>query len=691
VSTVLPAQVPLPDPPGSPEALGAVLDQLTSAGFAAGLTVHLLQPAAAVQGWQGADATATSAEVAAAGTVAADLHEALTAAAARLGEHAELWSSVLARVVSLREAQGAQYSAAAARLGTLLADVPGVGLGAVVPPAAVALVEEVARDEAARGAQHAALLADLAEDATSAAAVLGALSAPFGGTARPGDVDRVTLRLAAVLPGWGDGALTALGVQAADELGGGTAADQDAAAHHWAAYASTPVFADALLGRLGEDGVTWLLTVLGGRSVAAEQEPLAGLLATTVAAAGPGSRAAEVLGAVRLDPADPDGTVDATAVGMGLVLTALTAAGQAGRGAGLAVGWGAQVLAREAERGATAVERTTVTASDPVVAVLATLVAAGDPGAAAAALADPASWTRLLGRSWPGGVEDLVTVIGLAAQAPEAPQVASSALQALGRGLRPGTDEPVLVDEAMGTAVGGAVAGLVAGRLDVVLPVLGAAAGTVPGGVDEATDSALRGLGHLLVDDGRARTLTVAVQGGLATGLGGAAAAQLAGGFVAVEEYGQRIGYVLAHARAQSWEVDQQLLWDVAITLPLKAVTFRQPHRDLVLAVAGEAQHQLGFDGTVDIGPDTGATYAAWDARRWAGALLAEDGGTPAHVGATAEVGFTRAAEVLGRPLPPGPTLLDQLDDLQGDLPDRSRQDGDGDEEPRQSPRTGRR
>ena len=676
MSTVLPVPLPLPDPPGSPEALATVLDQLTSAGFAAGLTVHLLRPATAVPGWQGADAEAAVGQIAAAGTVAADLHDALTAAAGRLGDHAELWSSVLARLASLREDQHHQFAAAAARLATLLDDVPDAGLGAVAPPAAVALVREVARDESARSAQHAALLADLADDAGSTAAVLGSLSAPFGGAGRPGDAERVTLRLAAVLPGWGDGALTALGVQAATELGRpGTADELDAAARRWTAHASSPAFADALLGRLGEDGVTWLLTLLGGRSVEAERAPLAGLLAAAAGAAGTGSRAAEVLGAVRLDPADLSGTPDAVAVGMGVVLTALTAAGRADRGAGLAVGWGGQVLAREAERGATAVERTTGTLPDPMVAVLGVLVAAGDTAAAAAALADPASWTTLLGRSWPGGVEPLVEVIGLAARAPQALQVAGSALQALGQGLRPGTTQTVLADDVMQTTVGGAVAGLVAGRVDAVLPVLGAVTGTAAGAVDEATDQALRGLGHLLAEADRARTLGAAVQGALAAGPGGEVGGRLAGGFVAAEEYGQRLAHVLTHARAQSWEVDQQLLWDAAITLPVKVFTWRNPYGPAVEAAVGEVQRQLGFDGTVDIGPDTGDTYAAWDARRWAGAVLGSAGGSP-DVGPAAEAGFARTTEVLGRPVPPAPTLLDQLEDLEGDLPERNRSTG---------------
>ncbi|WP_181428983.1 hypothetical protein [Modestobacter versicolor] len=47
--TLSPPQ-PLPPPPGSVAALAAVLDQLAAAGCAAGLTAHLLEPAAVLPG-----------------------------------------------------------------------------------------------------------------------------------------------------------------------------------------------------------------------------------------------------------------------------------------------------------------------------------------------------------------------------------------------------------------------------------------------------------------------------------------------------------------------------------------------------------------------------------------------------------------------------------------------------------------
>ena len=84
MTPTLPTPLPLPAPPGSAAALGAVVEQLTSAGWAAGLTAHLLEPAGVLAGWQGDDAVAAAAEVGAALAVATDLHEAVDAGRARL-------------------------------------------------------------------------------------------------------------------------------------------------------------------------------------------------------------------------------------------------------------------------------------------------------------------------------------------------------------------------------------------------------------------------------------------------------------------------------------------------------------------------------------------------------------------------------------------------------------------------------
>jgi hypothetical protein len=659
VTVVLPLPVPLADPPGSSAALGAVVDQLAGAGFAAGLTVHLLEPAAVLTGWQGADATVAAAEVGTASAVAADLHEALTAARSRLVDHHELWLVVLARLTELRADQRAQFAAAGARLAVLIGTT--AESGAPDAPEASALVARLAEDDAARGAEHRALLSALAEDAAGAATLLAAGTRPFGGTGRGADAVAVTVRLAVQLPGWGAGALAGLGVAAADDLTRpGTAEQLAGAVAHWGRWASLPGFGDALVGRLGSDGVRWLLSVLAGQAGTGEEEPLAALLAGVLGGSrsGDDGRVAEVLAQVRLDPDDPGDAVDVLAVGMALVLA------EPGIGPGLAASWGGQALAREAARGMRAGAAATGAARlpDPVDAAVAVLARAGDRAAAAQLLEEASAWTTLLSRSWPGGTDDLAAVIQLAAAAPTGGQAARSALLALGQGIAPGSGGRVLDDELVLSRVRGAVTALVAGQSDVVLPVLDAAArGTE---LDAVTDRALRGLAHLVSDAESATQVTAAVRAALRAGEAGAFAAQIAGAHVAVLEYGQRLHYALEWSRAQSAAVDAQMLWTLAVTLPVSLVP--GPAGELAGGVEGVLADVLDANGDVEIGPDSGAARTDTDAARFAVQTLGptvEPGGAPVS-DAAARIGFHRAADLLGRLQPPEETWLDRLGDL---------------------------
>ncbi|MCW2617589.1 MAG: hypothetical protein JWR28_738 [Modestobacter sp.] len=674
---VLPRPVALPEPPGCPAALGAVVDQLASAGLAAGLTVHLLEPAAVLSGWQGADATMAAAEVGAAIAVAADLHDALSAARARLLDHHELWLAVLARVTELRDDQRTQFATAGSRLAVLVGTAAEAGGPAAPSPQALALVQAVAEEDAGRAAEHDALLQALAEDAAGAGVVLAAAASPFGGTGRAGDAVAVTVRLAVQLPGWGAGALAELGGQAADDLARpGTAAELAAAVAHWRPYASLPGFADALVGRLGADGLTWLLSVVAGLAGTGEEEPLAALLAGALgsSAAHPGGRVGEeVLSAVRLDPDDPDGAVDGLAIAMGLVLAA------PGAGPMLAAAWGRQILAREAAQGAPAGAGGTGGAvlPDPVDAALAALGRAGDPAAAALLLEDPGTWTTLLSRPWPGGMESLAAVVGLAAAAPEAGRAARSALLALGRGLSPGSTDRVLDDQLALARVREAVTGLVAGQPGVVLLVLDAAATGVE--LDTEAQTALRGLGYLAADAGSAAEVTDAVRAALRAGDAGASAGQVAGAHVAVLEYGQRLQYALAWSHEQSGAVDAEILWTFGVSLPVALVPGRAG--GLAGVVEDALGDVLGANGDVEIGPDVGAVRTADDAARFAVQALgrASPSGAGSIAEAAARIGFDRTGEVLGRLAAPGESPLDRLGDLPlPDLGDRPRRGGRG-------------
>lgn len=678
--------VPLPDPPGAPAALAAVLDQLTSAGYAAGLAVHLLEPAAVVSGWQGADAGVAAAEVAAATGVAVELHDAVSAARARLGEHHEVWLDVLARVATLREEQRAEFAAAGSRLAGLAGPAIEQGSPLLTDLRAAALVEEVAAAEAARAAEHRALLAALDDDAVATVRALAGATVPLGGTGRPGAVPAVTLHLAERLPGWGEAALTALGVQAAGELTGRlTGAELDSAAARWSVWTSAPAFTDAVLGRLDADGVSWLLTVLGGRA-GADDEALGGFLAATVATvAATGGRGAEVLGGVRLDPFDPDAAVDVVAVGMGIVLTGALAQGRAAGTARIAATWGRQVLAREAAQGVSAPARTTPASPDPAAAVLAVVAAAEDPSAAAQLLHSAAAWTTLLAHPWPAGAADLAAVVGLAAGAPTADRVAHAGLQALGQGLAPGTAERVVLDPGTLDAVGGPLAALVGEQVGVVVELLERATVSTPAdalrpeadaALLPAAEAVLRGLAHLLADAGWADVVTVALAGALASGVPASgvlpSAAAVAGGYVAVQEHAQRMRYALDLSRAQERAVDAQIVWTLGVTVPAQA--WRRPVGQVGGEVLDVIADLVGADGEVDLGPDTGRVRTAADAERWVLDVIGPSRAGDGSVEAAARRGFAQIHGLLGQWRLPGPSLLDRVDDLrEPDVPDRPR------------------
>jgi hypothetical protein len=672
VTPVLPRPVALPEPPGSPAALGAVVEELASAGFAAGLTVHLLEPAGVLTGWRGADAAVAGAEVAAALAVAADLHEGVTAARARLQDHHDLWLTVLARVAVLRDDQRGQFAAAGARLAVLAgAGVDGGGLP--VPPEAHDVVDRLTDEDAARGVEHRALLQELAADAAGTAAVLAAVSRPLGGTGRPGQAAAITARLAVQLPGWGSGALSGLGAQAADDLiRPGAAGTLAAAVARWRPYASLPDFADALVARLGPEGVNWLLSVLATLTGTADAEPLAALLAGALGA--PGHRAdgrvEAVLDAVRLDPDDPDGAVEGRAVAMGLVLAAPAVDGT------VATRWGRQLLAREAARGAPAGAGATGAARlpDPVHAALGALVRSGDAAAAALLLEDPVAWTTLLSRPWPGGTGDLARVVTLAAAAPEAGRVARSALHALGQGLGPDSSGRVVGDRQDLAGVRAAVTGLVSGQAGVLIPVLDAAGtGAV---LDGDADTALRGLGHLVADPRSAVEVTAAVRAALRSGSAGGFAGEVAGAHVAVLEYGQRLQYALAWSHEQSRAVDRHMVWTLAVSLPMAGA--RGSGGELLAAGVDVIADAWDVNGEVELGPDTGPVRTAEDAARFAASTLGPAGAPDAaHPrDEAARLGFDRAGAALGRLSPPQETLLDRLGDLP--TPDPSRRPARG-------------
>ncbi|MGY1842471.1 hypothetical protein [Modestobacter sp. SYSU DS0875] len=650
----LPRPVDLPDPPGSATALGAALDDLGSAAFAAGLAVHLLGPATVLTGWQGADARVAAGEVAAALGVADELHRCLTVALSRLGEHHDLWLGALARLQGLRADQAADFAQARAEFGRLLAATHrGDG---TAEPQAQALVDRLVAAEEARCTEHAGLLADLDGDAAEVAALLAAASQGLGGSGRTGSATGVTVHLAGLLPGWGRGALTTMGVTAATELTGpGTAADVRDATVRWADAVAVPAVAEAFLTALGAEGLTFLLALLHQQAGTGEEVPLAGLLATalTVGGAGgePAPRVREVLAATALPVHDRDPRHDELAVGMGVVLAA------PGAGPALAGAWGRRLLEREAAQGERAVDRVAAGRPDPVAAALTAVVRAGDPEAAGRMLHASSAWDVVLRRGWDDGGRAAVALVDLAADSADADHVARSALQALGAGLDPaggGTGEPV----DLGTLgqLAGRIGSLLAGQPELLGREL-AAAGT---GEDltSAQVTGLRGLGLLLTESAAEQRVTSSLVGGLA--LGGEHRAETAGALVAVQEYGHRARYALRFAQVLVDTRSREGVYGL-VTAPVDLVRRARVATGLgVLVDAGGVL--LQSDGRIRIEPDDGPVRTAEDAGQLAAVVVTGAAGVrPSGVGTPAgrtavdagSAAFARASGVLTLPTLP--------------------------------------
>ncbi|MGY1857770.1 hypothetical protein [Modestobacter sp. SYSU DS0290] len=657
--TALPTPVRLPDPPGSVAALGAVLDELRSAAFTAGLAGHLLGPATVLTGWQGADARVAAGEVAAALAVAGELHRCLTVVLDRLTEHRDLWLGVLARLRGLREDQRADFAEARARFGALLAAVHSGDASA--EGQAEVLVARLAAADDARAAEHEALLADLVRDAAGAAAVLAAAARGLTGGARLASGAAVTVHLAGLLPGWGRGALATMGVTAAAELTAPSGVtDVREAAVRWADVVAEPVVAEAFVTALGAEGLTFLLALLHQLAGTGEEVPLAGLLATALTVAGVGERPAprvrEVLAATALPVHDPDPQHDAIAVGMGAVLAA------PGAGPGLAAAWGQRMLEREAAQGHRAVDRVTGGRPDPVVAAITAVVRGGEPAAAGRLLGTPRAWDAVLGRNWLDDGRALTALIELAADSADAEQVARGALGVLGQGLDPaggqpgGPDAGEPVDLATMAQLSDAIGLLLAGQPELLGREL-AAAGTGED-LSPARETRLRGLGLLLTESAAEQRVTSSMVGGLA--LGGEHRAETAGALVAVQEFGHRARYALRFAEVlvetRAWEGTYDLL-----TAPVQLVRSARVAPALgVLVDAGAVL--LHADGRIRIEPDDGPVRTAEDAGRLAAAVVAGAAGVrPSGVGTPAgraavdagAAAFTRTSGVLTLPTLP--------------------------------------
>ena len=702
MSVFLPAPVPLDMPPGDADGVRELARAVTSAAFRLDLLDgQLTGPAAQAPGWLGDDAEAAVVQLHRLVQLVRDGASTLDTAAARLSAHSEVLDSARAFVAALQEHQEADFSVAEYRLARLVD--PAAQMSSVVEdPAAVAVVEDLEAAETARRRQHGAVLDDVAGDAAVTAAVLAEASRAVGGLGATGDDGRVVAYLARVLPGWGDAELAARGRALAAALQDGNGAEDEARAA--AVLAGSPAFAAALLAALGTDGLRGLFLLLGRREfdddLAGRSSAVAGLLATALgAAAGAGDRRADqVLEAtyVVADSGDPD-DVDPDYVAIGLAMV-LVAGGTGGGPASMTVAsWTRQVLAREhAQRdnpaGTRAVHRvypnaehdpaaTEFRAFDPVPVLVAWLADSGTPASAAATLGEESAWTVLLDRSWDDGGAALADVVSLAATHPGAAgaRAAWSGLTAIGGGLVAGPPSGWTVDRQVVAAVTPALGQAVAAHVSVATAALTDLSDGAP--ADGALD-VVRGLGYLTVDREVAgavatslRAWTLAQPHDLAGTSMGAPLPAIAvtSGFVAAQEYGQRLTHALHGFEAQADAELRERVWGALVEFPVSLV--EGPWSVPLSLLEGYAAIFLDMDGTWENGVDSGPVLDGGDAVVATRAGLGPDeAATAAAVSAQARAAYDQAIAALGRPEPPtseehdyGEPLYDALSGLAAD------------------------
>jgi hypothetical protein len=560
--TWLPEPVPLDFPPGDPAALAELLDTTAGAAFRLGLLeAHLAGPAAAAPRWLGADAAEATAQIATVTQLTGRVHAALSEALRRLAVHHDLLLRTRARVLALREEQREDFRRAAAVL-----DAVGD------PQVARSAVPELIEAEAARRRAHAALLAEVTDDAAATSVVLAGAAAPVGGRARPGDADHVTATLAAMLPGWGDAELTARGREAGIEARSSSAEETDELLARDAALLSNPAYAVAWLSAVGPRAFRELLRSAADPDLPAQ---LTRRMTTVVAAAAHAGNALSDQAAAVLTAPLRRSWDSGTAVTLGRMARAgaLPAAYLVQFVPSLLSGERSVPFLREDEYARSR--------EDPLDQALTALALTGEASTVADMLLDGDLWPDLLARAWYDGTEGLTRVIGLAAEAPEAAALTATVLREVGS----------VVDALVGAhslealtlrAISPAVGDLVAENFDVVSDtiVVGqsqpAAAGRP---FDGAEQQLLAGLGMVTLDP----VARAAVLGALVAATGAAPvvtavgaqspAAYVHGGVFAAMAFGEaqeiRRQLYSAVARAES----DELCWDV-ITAPLGFVPF---------------------------------------------------------------------------------------------------------------------
>jgi hypothetical protein len=663
--TVVPEPVPLGMPPGDPAALEDFVEDVAGTAYRlALLSTCLTGRAASAPGWRGADAFAAAAQVGVVAALAEELSGAVHAAAHRLRVHHECLTRTRRRVAALRAQQDEDFAVAWGRL----ADLPDPAMALQSDAAvAVAVVEELEAAEAARRRERDRLLEELADDAAATARALTESCSVVGGRGARGDGDRVLAHLAAELPGWGNRELAARGAELAAALVGGpvTPEELNALARGAVAYAGTSAFANALLRGLGWEGVRHLLALLGFNTLGSVP-PVAHLLASAFGAAvadGGRGQVQAVLGATYLHAEDRDGTSDEIATGMAVVLAAGASSATGGLRPVTVAAWARQMLLREHAKGAivgigSLPQGWTAELSDPAALAISILADRGEPGVAAALLADRHVWQALLSRFWGDGGAALGDVVEQAGRDPGAAgsHAVRTGLEVIGAGVFEGDPSDWTVSRNTVAVVSPALGRAVAAHVGVAVEALWLGVdGRVAGRED-----AVRGLGYVTIDRNGAAAIERALYGwsrAQLSGLEGTSplsplpAVAVSSAYLAVQEYGQRLAHALHGFEQQDDAENREWFWDHTFALLGQLPSW--------WGVAGGVAEgyvaiALGMDGTWDNGADHGLHFDRETAAESMVADLSPDRAVDADALARqARAAFDRTARLLGRPQAP--------------------------------------
>jgi hypothetical protein len=611
--TLVPDPVPLDAPAGRPD---AVAEAAHDAAAAAHLLDELAErlTGARPPAWHGADAEAADARRSRIARFADDAAPALQRAALRLRGHADVLAQVSARIEALRVAQEQEFAETRPRIA-----VPLDPADPFAPDPATVLAR-LGDHEAARAAEHRALMARLADDTAETVRVLSGSAAVVSGTPRY-DSDAAVLRLAALLPAWGEPQLAGLGREMALRFYAAGPEERDAVAAEGLDLAGRPAYAAAFLAALGPEKVPDLLAAIWSGAESRGESAL--LLGAALSALDRDTDGPPWL-ATLLDDARDAGTAALVTGGLAAVLARARVDGLAGPPPALAADWARSMIAEERatgwppSTGSRPADADPAT-SDPLALVVEALVEQ-HAAVEAARIMTADAWRVVLTHSWNDGgtLRD-----GLVATVADAPNEAArpalrNALVALGTGLERGNPATWPFEASVvKTALPGLSAALVR-HLDVLTAPLG---GSAAGSLDIVSAGALRGLGVLAELGGcAAETIEAALAtprpAALGTSDGGIrlVAVSVPAAFVAVRQYGARMGHAMDQQDRKDEAEGRSFVWDWTIGIPFRLLAFAPVAGRVAGALEVVVRGAVRMDGTFENTPDTHHHYSAGEA-----------------------------------------------------------------------------